>query len=120
MKFFKLKVLFLFLFGFQCYSLFSQQLTPPIHNYSSTAYEAASQNWDIDVDEEGVIYAANNQGLLSFDGQTWELSSLPNGSIIRSVFVYEDKIFTGSYKEFGYWKKDDTGKLFYTSLIPKL
>lgn len=120
MKFFQLKILFILLFGFQCYSLLSQQLTPPIHNYSSTTYEAASQNWDIDVDEEGVIYAANNQGLLSFDGQTWELSSLPNGSIIRSVFVYEDKIFTGSYKEFGYWKKDDTGKLFYTSLIPKL
>ena len=55
MKFFKLKILFLFLFGFQCYSLFSQQLTPPIHNYSSTAYEAASQNWDIDVDEEGEL-----------------------------------------------------------------
>ncbi len=120
MRFSKLELLATILFLFQVYSLCSQQLTPPIHNYSSTEYEAASQNWDIDVDEDGVIYAANNQGLLSFDGQSWELFPLPNGSIIRSVFVYKDKIFTGSYKEFGYWKKDSTGKLFYTSLIPKL
>jgi DNA-binding CsgD family transcriptional regulator/ligand-binding sensor domain-containing protein len=120
MEFSKLKILGALLFVFQVSGLFSQQLTPPIHNYSSTEYKAASQNWDIDVDEEGIIYAANNQGLLSFDGQSWELFPLPTGSIIRSVFVYKDKIFTGSYKEFGYWKKDETGKLFYTSLIPKL
>ncbi len=120
MKLFIPKIIALFIFVFQYSSLFSQQLTPPIHNYSSTTYNAASQNWDIDVNEEGIIYVANNQGLLSYDGQSWELLPLPNGSIIRSVFVYEDKIFTGSYKEFGYWKKDDTGKMFYTSLIPKL
>ena len=120
MKLFIPKIIALFIFVFQYTSLFSQQLTPPIHNYSSTSYNAASQNWDIDVNEEGVIYVANNQGLLSYDGQSWELLPLPNGSIIRSVFVYEDKIFTGSYKEFGYWKKDETGKMFYTSLIPKL
>jgi len=120
MRCYIVKVFILFLFGFQCFGLFSQQLTPPIQNYSSTVYNAASQNWDIDVDENGVIYSANNQGLLSYDGQSWELFPLPNGSIIRSVFVYEDKIFTGSYKEFGYWKRDKTGELFYTSLIPKL
>ena len=120
MRFFRSLLLGVLFAIFQVFSLFAQQLTPPIHNYSSTQYKAASQNWDIDVDDDGVIYAANNQGLLSFDGQSWELFPLPNGSIIRSVFVYEDKIFTGSYKEFGYWKKDETGRLFYTSLIPKL
>lgn len=116
----KLKFSIILFLVFQVSTVFSQRLTPPIHNYSSSIYNAASQNWDIDVDEEGVIYAANNQGLLSYDGQSWELFPLPNGSIIRSVFVYKDMIFTGSYKEFGYWKIDATGKLFYTSLIPKL
>jgi DNA-binding CsgD family transcriptional regulator len=99
---------------------FAQQLNPPIHNYTSIEYKAASQNWDIDTDANGIIYVANNEGLLSFDGQAWELFPLPNGGIVRSVFVQDDKIFTGSYKEFGYWEKDVTGQLFYTSLIPKL
>lgn len=113
------KIIF-FLLAFQAYSLYSQQLVPPIHNYYSTVYNAASQNWDIDVDKDGVIYIANNQGLLSFDGQSWELFPLPDGGIIRSVFVHKNKIFTGSYKEFGYWKKDNTGKYFYTTLVPQL
>ncbi|WP_037316144.1 LuxR C-terminal-related transcriptional regulator [Salegentibacter sp. Hel_I_6] len=117
---FNRKYFCLLILVFQATIVCSQRLNPPIHNYSSNVYNAASQNWSIDVDEEGIIYAANNQGLLSFDGQSWELFPLPNGSIIRSVFVYKDKIFTGSYKEFGYWKKDNTGKLYYTSLIPKL
>lgn len=99
---------------------FSQELTPPIHNYTSTNYKAASQNWGIDVSSNGIIYVANNQGLLSFDGQTWELHPLPNGGIVRSVFVDQNKIYTGSYKEFGYWTEDATGSLFYTSLIPSL
>ncbi|MBI6116030.1 helix-turn-helix and ligand-binding sensor domain-containing protein [Salegentibacter maritimus] len=115
-----LNIITAFFFVLQYSSLIGQQLTPPIHNYLATNYNAASQNWDIDVDEEGVIYAANNQGLLSYDGQSWELFPLPNGSIIRSVFVHEDRIFTGSYKEFGYWKRDSTGKMYYTSLIPNL
>ncbi|MBI6119522.1 helix-turn-helix and ligand-binding sensor domain-containing protein [Salegentibacter maritimus] len=115
-----LNIITAFFFVLQYSSLIGQQLTPPIHNYLATNYNAASQNWDIDVDEEGVIYAANNQGLLSYDGQSWELFPLPNGSIIRSVFVHKDRIFTGSYKEFGYWKRDSTGKMYYTSLIPNL
>ena len=63
MKLFIPKIIALFIFVFQYTNLFSQQLTPPIHNYSSTSYNAASQNWDIDVNEEGVIYVANNQGI---------------------------------------------------------
>ncbi len=98
-------------------SAFPQKLTPPIQNYSSRDYEAASQNWDIDIDHQGIIYVANNQGLLSYDGQRWKLHSLKTGSIIRSVYTHNDRIYTGSYKEFGYWSRDNTGSLRYNSLM---
>ncbi|HSP11563.1 MAG TPA: LuxR C-terminal-related transcriptional regulator [Salegentibacter sp.] len=110
----------LLLVVFSAFSVFSQQLTPPIQNYSSRDYEAASQNWDIDIDEQGIIYVANNQGLLSYDGQRWKLHALKTGSIIRSVYTHHDRIYTGSYKEFGYWSRDNTGSLKYTSLIDLL
>ncbi|MGY5849947.1 LuxR C-terminal-related transcriptional regulator [Salegentibacter sp. F14] len=96
---------------------FSQGLTPPIQNYSSRDYEAASQNWDLDIDEQGIIYVANNQGLLSYDGQRWKLHSLKSGSIVRSVYTHNNRIYTGSYKEFGYWSRDSTGSLEYHSLM---
>lgn len=99
---------------------FSQLLTPPIQNHSSVEYDGASQNWDVAVDEKGFLYAANNQGLLMFDGQQWDLLPLENNAVIRSVLPHEGKIFIGSYREFGYWTANKTGKMEYTSLMPLL
>lgn len=101
-----------------CRSSLAQQLTPPIHNYTSLQYSAASQNWDVAIDSIGIIYAANNDGLLIYDGQQWELNKLRSGSIIRSVLPHKGRIYTGSYKEFGYWEREDTGVMNYTSLMP--
>ena len=107
----------LILFVLQVKIAFSQELTQPIQNFSSAHYGAASQNWDLTIDSQGIIYAANNEVLLSYDGQKWELHKLPLGSIIRSVYAYEGRIYTGSYQEFGYWSRNRKGKMIYTSLI---
>ncbi len=96
----------------------SQVLMPPIQNYSTGDYEAASQNWDVSLDERGILYAANNQGLLSYDGQSWELFPLKSKAIIRSVYAHGDRVYIGSYQEFGYWNRDDKGEMCYTSLVP--
>lgn len=93
-----------------------QKVLPPIYNYKIFDYKAASQNWDIAVDDSGGLYAANNKGLLYYNGEEWILNKLPNSTIIRSVEVIGDKIYTGSYEEFGYWKKNSLGLLEYTSL----
>ena len=57
---------------------------------------------------------ANNIGLLEYDGIDWKLFQLPNKTTVRSVWVFNDLIFTGSFEEFGYWKEDDYGSLVYT------
>ena len=111
-------VKYLILLCFFNFMGFAQELVPPIQNFSPVDYAAASQNWDIAVDEQGVIYAANNQGLLVYDGLSWELLPLKSESIIRSVFVDKNKIFTGSYKEFGFWNTSGNGSWNYTSLSP--
>lgn len=97
-----------------------QVLTPPIQNFSSIQYAAASQNWDIGIDSLGIVYTANSEGLLSYDGQQWEKHSLKAGSMIRSVFPYEGRVYTGAYKEFGYWERDKMGRMNYISLSEKL
>ncbi len=112
--------IFSLLLVFYFFSSPAQELVPPIHNHSSVDYEAASQNWDISVDSIGNIFAANNQGLLQYDGQRWELFPLSRTGVIRSVFPYSGKVFTGAYKEFGFWERDRKGKMKYTSLIDQL
>lgn len=92
------------------------QFVPFFQNYSLSEYHAGNQNWGISRADNGMLYVANNNGLLQYDGIAWDFVELPNKTTIRSVLAYKDLIFTGSYEEFGYWKKDSKGKLIYTSL----
>lgn len=110
---FKGLVPYLILF-FQC-SMFAQEL-PPIEVFMPENYGAEDQNWAIDQGSDESIYFANNKGLLTYNGARWKLYESANGSITRSVKVIGDRIYTGSYMDFGYWKKDEYGALNYTSL----
>ena len=100
--------------------LFIAQELPPIENIPPEIYDAGNQNWMTSQDSNKNIYVANNFGLLEFNGDNWKLYQSPNGSIIRSVKVIDDLIYTGCYMEFGYWKRDQFGNLNYNSLLDKL
>lgn len=105
-----------FIVGFMyCVFVHAQEL-PPIQNYSPKTYNAENQNWAISQASDKLIYVANNKGLLEFNGAVWKVYPSPNESIIRSVKVVDDKIYTGCYMEFGYWTKDEVGTLQYTSI----
>ncbi|WP_027138062.1 helix-turn-helix and ligand-binding sensor domain-containing protein [Gaetbulibacter saemankumensis] len=93
---------------------------PPIQVYTPNEYGAENQNWAISQSEDKYIYVANNEGLLEFNGAKWELFNSPNQTIIRSVKVIDNLIYTGCYKEFGFWKRDHLGVLNYTSLSEQL
>ncbi|SFZ94324.1 regulatory protein, luxR family [Flaviramulus basaltis] len=95
---------------------FYAQYTPFFQNYSLTEFNAGNQNWGVSFAESGKLYVANDKGLLEFDGVKWDFYQLPNKTIIRSVLVKDNFIYTGSYEEFGYWKKTKKGILAYTSL----
>ena len=96
-------------------NIFAQEL-PPIVKYSPSTYAAGNQNWMIAQDGNHFMYFANNEGLLEYNGSNWTLYPSPNETIIRSVKVIDDKIYTGCYMEFGYWKRQKNGQLKYYSL----
>jgi DNA-binding CsgD family transcriptional regulator len=92
------------------------QERPPINIFNPEDYGAIAQNWSISQANNRYIYVANNKGLLEYNGAKWNLYPSPNETILRCVKVVDSLIYTGSYHEFGYWKKDDFGVLNYTSL----
>ncbi len=98
---------------------FSQEL-PPINLFTPKEYKAENQNWSISQALNKNIYIANNNGLLEFNGARWKLYPSPNETILRSVKVIADKIYSGSYMDFGYWKKNNLGTLEYSSLTENL
>lgn len=111
-------IFFLFIF-FTC-SSWGFQERPPIQVYTPSDYNAENQNWSISQSREKYIYVANNKGLLEFNGAKWMLYTSLNQSTIRSVEVIDTTIYTGSYREFGYWNRNNYGKLEYTSLSKNL
>jgi len=112
--YFILPLLFLSASSF-CFSQTSLLVT----HFNKQDYNAGNQNWSIDSDSEGFIYAANNDGLLIFDGTDWSLFRNPDQTVVRSVYASSDgRIYTGSYEECGYWEKDESRELRYHSLKP--
>lgn len=103
--------------GLGSFSLHGQELSP-IQNFETKDYQGDNQNWMIAQAENGLIYVANNEGLLEYDGSRWTLYPSPSSSIIRSVNIAGDRIYTGCFAEIGYWKKNKLGVLEYTSLKP--
>ena len=92
---------------------------PEIVNYSKEALKAGTENWDACQDKNGLIYFANNEGLLCFDGTHWRLYPLPNKTIVRSLAPGKDnRIYVGGQDEIGYFSPDSFGQLVYHSLTP--
>ena len=92
------------------------QEIPPIEDFIPESYQVESQNWSISQADNKYIYVGNNKGLLEFNGKEWIVYPTPNETVIRSVKVVEDKVYTGFYMNFGYWQKNNFGHLIYTSI----
>jgi ligand-binding sensor domain-containing protein/DNA-binding CsgD family transcriptional regulator len=94
---------------------------PFIRIFPTVDYHAGIQNWSITQDKRGIIYVANNFGLLEFDGEQWQLHPVKNGTKVRSVAIdSRGRIFVGSQNEFGYFFPDAQGRLQYVSLADSL
>lgn len=107
-------LLCLFSFGLRAQEL------PPVQNYYPKDYKGENQNWDISQSADQLIYVANSRGLLEFNGASWNLYPSVNETIMRSVKVVGERIYTGSFMDFGYWTKNSTGSLDYTSIASTL
>ncbi len=90
---------------------------PYIHNYTKKEYKAGTQNWSISQDEKGFMYFGNNEGLLVFDGSSWQLHRMPNSSIVRSIYLTKNgQIYIGAYNDLGKMEVGTNGKMEFRSL----
>ena len=105
------------LFGIQIIAFANQ---PIVRNFTREIYKSGSQNWEIVQSETNSMYFANNNGLLEFDGKSWTTFPIKNGTNVRSILYTKDKVYASTFSEFGYFKKNKTGRLRYFSLLDKL
>lgn len=90
-------------------------------NYSDKEYHASAENFAFAQDVRGVLYVANADGLLEFDGVNWGITHLSNGSVVRSVAVDErGTVYVGGQGEFGFLKADPSGINRIVSLVDRI
>ena len=98
----KFKFFVLLISSLLSYSSYSQELLPFVENFTKSDYSGDNQIWNVAQGNDNAMYFANNQYFLRYNGVKWEKYTLPNKTIIRSIFIDGDKMYSGSYKEFGY------------------
>lgn len=94
---------------------------PYIQNYTPDLYQANIQNWDAVQDSLGVMYFANGNGILSYNGVDWNTLDMPNLATVFALTETEKgKIYAAGIDELGYLKSKINGELSYVSLLNKL
>src|SRR5690554_2537039 len=99
---------------------FSQNIFPPITNYTSANYgsEFAPENHGICQDDKGVMYFGNTGNILSFDGSRWDaIPVVPTRACHALHYSSNGVIYVGVMEDFGYLKPNKIGKLSYHSLV---
>ena len=87
----------------------------PSEHHAPTEYNQDPQNWDIVQDDRGLVYVANNDGVLQYDGERWRLIPTKTGTFVRSLAA-DSLVYVGMKEDFGYLRPDSSGVLRYTSL----
>ncbi|MFO7755735.1 MAG: LuxR C-terminal-related transcriptional regulator [Bacteroidales bacterium] len=89
---------------------------PSIDYFSRREYDAATQNWKISQSHNDILYFANNDGVLEYDGVNWRIYQDMGSFVIRSVKSIGNRIYAGTFNELGYFSYDNMNNLSYTSL----
>jgi serine phosphatase RsbU (regulator of sigma subunit)/ligand-binding sensor domain-containing protein len=114
------KRIFLSLLGFILIyygKLFSQNNFPEGHlsisKYSAEEYNMQNQNFDVVQDERGIMYFANNGGLLEYDGRYWQNINVLEKQVFSLAKSKNGKIWIGSNGVFGSLSFDAKGKAVF-------
>ncbi|HOT98635.1 MAG TPA: ATP-binding protein [bacterium] len=95
--------------------------TPFMSLYSAVQTGGHTQNYAFAQDNRGIIYVGNGYGIQEFDGSTWRMIKIPNGSFVRSFAKDSSgRIYVGSATELGYLDADTSGATRYISLLEQI
>ncbi|MBS2100585.1 LuxR C-terminal-related transcriptional regulator [Carboxylicivirga linearis] len=81
---------------------------PEIEYFNRRQYGAGTQNWGISQNDNDFLYFANNDGVVEFDGVSWQLHREESPFVIRSVECIDDRIYVGLFNKIGYYQYDDS------------
>ncbi|MCU4163737.1 two-component regulator propeller domain-containing protein [Carboxylicivirga caseinilyticus] len=94
---------------------------PFITGYTEKDHHVSNNNHCIVQDQRGVLYFANDYGILEFDGNDWEVIQVPsNRSNVQSLAIdRNNRLYVGAQGDFGYIDYMQPYGLIFHSLLDK-
>ena len=94
---------------------------PSINNYTYRDYQAGTSNWWAIEDDRGIMYVANREGIIEYDGKNWTLIESPEQEVARSL-AKDDAgvIYAGFVGDIGYLAPNEMGEMQFVSLKNKI
>lgn len=87
-----------------------------IRTFSAGSYKASTFNYTGLENKDGIVFFANENGVLEYDGSCWRLIQLLDFSAATSIALINEKLYVGGRNEFGYLERDSLGNYQYISL----
>jgi len=106
---------FLFLY-FLANNICAQRGAPLLTHYKESR-EIENQSWSICQDENNVMIFANRRGIMTFDGQAWNIISMPSVPYIIRYNPSNRRVYAGCDNNYGYLEKDETGFYKFKSIL---
>ncbi len=109
------KLLSLLFFVFLSFSLVGQSGYYFQTHFTPIKDKRDQINYSIQQDDVGRLYFANRQGLLQFDGTSWDLVETPGPTF--SILLHDSIIYLGGTYGFGRLTNDVYGNLIFKTLV---
>jgi diguanylate cyclase (GGDEF)-like protein len=114
----RLLLLLLLIFSLPAMAAEALRGAPLLRRYTPEDYNATPQHMAIAADRDGRLFVGNNEGVLRYDGEQWQLIKLPGNMAAREVVAGRDgRIYVGSYDTFGWLRHTPDGDIVYEELL---
>lgn len=92
---------------------------PMVQRFTAATYGYHPANRQVVVAPNGLVYAANEEGLLEYDGTSWRLIPLPGRRTpLQLAFSRTGDLLIGATSDFGHLEPDSLYRPTYQSLLP--
>ncbi len=89
----------------------SQEGVPFFRNYTSSDYLGHNRNFDVACDSSGIVYFANFEGVLYFNGEEWNKIFTPGISRVTRLYIdRKNRIWVGGHNYIGRITSSEKGK----------
>ena len=98
---------------------------PAIRNFGPLDYSGGTQNWEIAESGSHYIYAANNNGLMVFNGEDWEIAPVLNHTNVHTININRKatRVYVGAFDDLGYFENHEPLRcaryVSLTNLLPQ-